>query len=31
MIFVGAGTGFAPMRAFRWERLTIKHAGVSAL
>jgi cytochrome P450/NADPH-cytochrome P450 reductase len=29
MIFVSAGTGFAPMRAFLWERLAMKHAGVS--
>ena len=29
MIFVSAGTGFAPMRAFLWERLTLKRAGVS--
>jgi cytochrome P450/NADPH-cytochrome P450 reductase len=28
MIFVSAGTGFAPMRAFLWERLAMKHAGV---
>ena len=28
MIFVLAGTGFAPMRAFVWERLALKHAGV---
>ena len=27
MIFVSAGTGFAPMRAFVWERLALKHAG----
>jgi cytochrome P450/NADPH-cytochrome P450 reductase len=27
MIFVSAGTGFAPMRAFLWERLAMKHAG----
>ena len=27
MIFVSAGTGFAPMRAFLWERLALKHAG----
>jgi cytochrome P450/NADPH-cytochrome P450 reductase len=29
MIFVCAGTGFAPMRAFLWERLAMKRAGVS--
>lgn len=29
MIFVSAGTGFAPMRAFLWERLAIKRAGES--
>jgi cytochrome P450/NADPH-cytochrome P450 reductase len=29
MIFVSAGTGFAPMRAFLWERLAMKHAGNS--
>ena len=29
MIFVSAGTGFAPMRAFLWERLALKQAGVS--
>jgi sulfite reductase alpha subunit-like flavoprotein len=29
MIFVSVGTGFAPMRAFLWERLAMKHAGVS--
>jgi len=29
MIFVSAGTGFAPMRAFLWERLALKRAGVS--
>jgi sulfite reductase alpha subunit-like flavoprotein len=27
MIFVSVGTGFAPMRAFLWERLALKHAG----
>jgi cytochrome P450/NADPH-cytochrome P450 reductase len=27
MIFVSAGTGFAPMRAFLWERLAFKRAG----
>jgi sulfite reductase alpha subunit-like flavoprotein len=29
MIFVSAGTGVAPMRAFLWERQAMKHAGVS--
>jgi cytochrome P450 / NADPH-cytochrome P450 reductase len=29
MIFVSVGTGFAPMRAFLWERLAMKHAGGS--
>ena len=29
MIFVSAGTGFAPMRAFLWERLAMKQAGNS--
>jgi cytochrome P450 / NADPH-cytochrome P450 reductase len=29
MIFVCAGTGFAPMRAFLWERLAMKRAGLS--
>jgi cytochrome P450/NADPH-cytochrome P450 reductase len=28
MVFVCAGTGFAPMRAFLWERLALKQAGV---
>jgi NADPH-ferrihemoprotein reductase len=28
MIFVSAGTGYAPMRAFLWERLAMKRAGV---
>jgi cytochrome P450/NADPH-cytochrome P450 reductase len=28
MIFVSAGTGFAPMRAFLWERLARRRAGV---
>jgi cytochrome P450 / NADPH-cytochrome P450 reductase len=28
MIFISAGTGFAPMRAFLWERLAMRHAGV---
>jgi cytochrome P450 / NADPH-cytochrome P450 reductase len=28
MVFVSAGTGFAPMRAFLWERLALKRAGV---
>ena len=27
MIFVSAGTGFAPMRAFLWERLALKRRG----
>jgi cytochrome P450 / NADPH-cytochrome P450 reductase len=27
MIFVSAGTGFAPMRAFLWERLALKREG----
>jgi sulfite reductase alpha subunit-like flavoprotein len=29
MIFVSVGTGFAPMRAFLWERLALKQAGAS--
>jgi sulfite reductase alpha subunit-like flavoprotein len=29
MIFVSAGTGFAPMRAFLWERLALKQAGAA--
>jgi cytochrome P450/NADPH-cytochrome P450 reductase len=29
MIFVSVGTGFAPMRAFLWERLAMKRADVS--
>ncbi len=29
MIFVSAGTGLAPMRAFLWERLAMKQAGTS--
>jgi cytochrome P450/NADPH-cytochrome P450 reductase len=29
MIFVSAGTGFAPMRAFLWERLAMRRAGLS--
>ncbi len=29
MIFVSAGTGFAPMRAFLWERLAMKRAGLA--
>jgi cytochrome P450/NADPH-cytochrome P450 reductase len=29
MIFVAAGTGFAPMRAFLWERLALKREGVA--
>jgi cytochrome P450 / NADPH-cytochrome P450 reductase len=28
MIFVSAGTGFAPMRAFLWERRAMKSAGL---
>jgi cytochrome P450/NADPH-cytochrome P450 reductase len=28
MIFVSAGTGLAPMRAFLWERLALKRSGV---
>jgi cytochrome P450 / NADPH-cytochrome P450 reductase len=28
MIFISVGTGFAPMRAFLWERLALKQAGV---
>jgi cytochrome P450/NADPH-cytochrome P450 reductase len=28
MVFVSAGTGFAPMRAFLWERLALRRAGV---
>jgi cytochrome P450 / NADPH-cytochrome P450 reductase len=28
MVFVSAGTGFAPMRAFLWERLALKGEGV---
>jgi cytochrome P450/NADPH-cytochrome P450 reductase len=28
MIFVSAGTGLAPMRAFLWERLAMRRAGV---
>jgi cytochrome P450/NADPH-cytochrome P450 reductase len=28
MIFVSAGTGFAPMRSFLWERLALKQAGI---
>jgi len=27
MVFVSAGTGFAPMRAFLWERLALRHDG----
>ena len=27
MIFISAGTGFAPMRAFLWERLGLQQAG----
>ena len=29
MIFVSAGTGFAPMRAFLWERLALRRASES--
>jgi len=29
MIFVSAGTGFAPMRAFLWERLALRDAGLA--
>jgi len=29
MIFVSAGTGFAPMRGFLWERLALKREGVA--
>jgi len=29
MIFVSAGTGYAPMRAFLWERLAMQREGVS--
>jgi sulfite reductase alpha subunit-like flavoprotein len=29
MIFVSAGTGLAPMRAFLWERLAIRRAGTA--
>jgi cytochrome P450/NADPH-cytochrome P450 reductase len=29
MIFVSAGTGFAPMRAFLWERLALRREGVA--
>jgi cytochrome P450/NADPH-cytochrome P450 reductase len=29
MIFVSAGTGYAPMRAFLWERLAMKRDGVT--
>jgi NADPH-ferrihemoprotein reductase len=28
MIFVSAGTGYAPMHAFLWERLAMKRSGV---
>jgi cytochrome P450/NADPH-cytochrome P450 reductase len=28
MLFVSAGTGFAPMRAFLWERVALRRAGV---
>jgi sulfite reductase alpha subunit-like flavoprotein len=29
MIFISAGTGFAPMRAFLWERLAMKQADMA--
>jgi cytochrome P450 / NADPH-cytochrome P450 reductase len=29
MIFVSAGTGYAPMRAFLWERLAMKRDGIT--
>jgi cytochrome P450 / NADPH-cytochrome P450 reductase len=29
MIFVSAGTGFAPMRAFLWERMALQQEGVA--
>jgi len=29
MVFVSAGTGFAPMRAFLWERLALKREGIA--
>jgi cytochrome P450/NADPH-cytochrome P450 reductase len=29
MLFVSAGTGFAPMRAFLWERLAFKRGGAA--
>ncbi|MHB8578153.1 MAG: flavodoxin domain-containing protein, partial [Dehalococcoidia bacterium] len=29
MVFVSAGTGYAPMRAFLWERLALKREGVT--
>jgi cytochrome P450 / NADPH-cytochrome P450 reductase len=29
MVFVSAGTGFAPMRAFLWERLALQRDGVA--
>jgi len=29
MVFVSAGTGFAPMRAFLWERMALQRAGVA--
>jgi cytochrome P450 / NADPH-cytochrome P450 reductase len=29
MLFVSAGTGFAPMRAFLWERLALKREGAT--
>jgi sulfite reductase alpha subunit-like flavoprotein len=28
MVFISSGTGFAPMRAFLWERLALKRKGV---
>ncbi len=28
MVFISAGTGFAPMRAFLWERLAMRRTGV---
>ena len=29
MVFVSVGTGFAPMRAFLWERLALQRDGVA--
>jgi cytochrome P450 / NADPH-cytochrome P450 reductase len=29
MVFLSAGTGFAPMRAFLWERLAMRRSGVA--